>query len=103
MDAITFHLKDLRKLKGSLVYQVMRKGKVIYIGRSNVGIDRPLETFHPAMSQCLKDDLVKLIFCKSAYEAAKLETKLIQQHCPILNVRKPKHKTITIIKGGSCP
>jgi excinuclease UvrABC nuclease subunit len=105
MESMAIRLSDLRKFKGSLVYTVYREGKVLYVGRSNVGIDRPLETFHPAMSQCKSTDLIKLNFCKTARDAAKLETRLIQEFHPPLNVRKPNHRLIVFSPkaGGSCP
>jgi hypothetical protein len=94
MDMIAMPLRDLRKFKGSLVYTLTRAGITIYVGRSNVGIDRPLDSLHNAMKYGLPEDIIKLHFCKSASEAAKLEKHLIHVFHPALNIRKPTHKPI---------
>jgi hypothetical protein len=87
----TWDVDRLNEERGPLVYIFWKnkpKYEALYIGRSAVGLTRPLSTGHPRTRQCVEMTQLELIYCHDLKAAAKLEVFLIRKLRPPLNRSK---------------
>ena len=83
------------------VYMVIRWKEVIYIGQSSLGILRPLDTRrHHASPEFRDTDSVLVWRCCSVESALKLESELIREFRPRLNIAGVPGRRVFQKTGG---
>ena len=71
------------------VYLFWLGKECIYVGRSDVGILRPLNKMHPVQKQAfIKPDRLEFRWCESREDSVYLEKLLIWEFSPCLNSSK---------------
>ena len=72
-------------LRRPVVYLWIREGKILYIGKGDSGLHRPLQPNHHRLVDMRPLDEVRLCWCLTAGDACALERKLILKHKPPMN------------------
>ena len=83
-----FNQEAFNDLRGPIVYILFREENIYYIGSSKVGLSRAFSSAHSckAMKDIHSGYNLKVISCKTIWEARALESKLIKQHFPKYNM-----------------
>ena len=74
---VDFRGADVRTLQRPLVYAWIRDKRVLYVGRSHVGLARPLSLSHEVMRSITDDDRLRVWPCDDSAAADRLEAQLI--------------------------
>lgn len=82
----SIHVTELQKLTGPVVYIFRQDDKVLYVGRSIVGLSRPFSTTHRKAQRCMgMATSLEVIPCESLQEAIAMEMKKIRELDPAMN------------------
>lgn len=97
------HCKDYHTHLGESISELMKNGieckKVLYVGKSKNGIQRPFSPTHQASEARKLSNEVQLHICDTEREALDLEIKLIKKYKPKYNSPwHPGHTNLNIIE-----
>lgn len=86
----------LMALRQPIVYAWLRGDQVLYVGKGEMGMYRPLHPRHHRLRGVAADDEVRFWCCADAEEAARFELELIRKWRPSLN-RRPTPPAESVI------
>lgn len=85
-DGFEFIGADVLRLRGPVVYLVLRDDRPLYVGMSRYGLGRPFTKIHRALGDLRESDRLNIWPVASGPAAEELESYLIRYLMPVRNI-----------------